>query len=58
MACELPPDLSCQRTGRPANTPEACGACDACLWVAAMEAEFVEREVEREEDDPDRLDIA
>lgn len=46
----LPPDLLCQQTGEPANTPEACGACDACRWVAALEADFERNQREGETD--------
>ena len=44
---DLPPALLCHRTGLAAGTSDGCGACDSCLWVAAMEADF-----EREEDEP------
>jgi hypothetical protein len=40
----LPLSLICRRTGAPANTEAACGSCSACLWVAAMESDFQERE--------------
>ena len=43
-ARKLPPSLLCKRTGLAAGTEGSCGQCDSCLWVAAMEADFVERE--------------
>lgn len=33
----------CKLTALPAGTVEGC-RCDACLWVAALESEFTERE--------------
>ena len=42
---DLPPALVCKRTGEPAGLTDC--PCDACLWVAALEADF-----EREEDEP------
>jgi hypothetical protein len=49
-ANELPPSLVCRRTGTPANTEAACGSCSACLWVAALESDFREREGEPDGD--------
>ena len=43
-ARDLPPSLVCKRTGEAANTEQACGRCPACLWVAALEKDFAERE--------------
>ena len=45
----LPPSLVCPRTGVPANTPAACGRCDTCNWVAALETAFAEEESEPDE---------
>jgi len=45
---DLPPSLVCPRTGVPANTEAACGCCDACNWVAALETAFREEESEPE----------
>ena len=41
---DLPPTLLCKRTGLAAGTEEC--TCDACLWVAALEADFLENQEE------------
>lgn len=41
-AANLPPSLLCKRTGLAAGT-EDC-TCDACLYMAAMETDFLREE--------------